>query len=83
MSRWAGKPVLPALQATPARSSGRGWTIAGLLLVAAGVGWYVLRPRVEHFPGGRKALVVTPPTGFDRTVAVAVPLPGGAATGAT
>lgn len=41
MSRWNEQSAIPP---TP-RTKSRGWLYAGLLLAAAGVGWYVLAPR--------------------------------------
>lgn len=70
--RWAG---VPEIAPTPPRSSGRGWTIAGLLLLAAGVGYVVLRPRVYTTPDGERLITVTPPVRGDERALAAIASP--------
>lgn len=75
--RWYGYTP-PPLAPTPPRTKSRGWTIAGLLLAAAGIGYVVLRPRVHTTPEGNHVIGVTPLVrGEPRAVAIVAPLPGG------
>lgn len=68
--RWSAYP--PQIAPAPPRNSSRGWTIAGLLLLAAGVGYVVLRPRVYTTPDGERLITVTPPVRGDERALAAI-----------